>query len=125
MSKRSEALELAERAALHFYQTDPEFVEGGCSDVSEVLVAWLQTRGYQAEAIYGSAKRGRTGTWFLHAWMKVEGRRFDPVLWVQERETAKYKYNENPSAAEALQCDVEFIIEGELEDLDKVFPLSE
>ena len=118
MSRKSEAMLLAQRAAIHLFSTDPELVVGGCSDVSEVISAWLKTRGYAAEPVYGAARYGKR-EWFLHAWMNVEGRRFDPTLWAQGRKRS-YQYMVDPEVAKALRCDVEYIIEGEIEALDKV-----
>ena len=112
-------MSLARRASIHLFQTDPEFVVGGCSDVSEVISAWLKTRGYSVEPVYGAARHGKKD-WFLHAWMNVEGQRFDPVLWVQGKKMEKYTYTEDQEVASALRCDVEYIIEGSIEELDKV-----
>lgn len=111
-------MSLAQRAAIHLFQTDPEFVVGGCSDVSEVIAAWLKTRGYAVEPVYGAARYGKKD-WFMHAWMTIEGQRFDPTLWVQ-RPNRRYQYREDPGVAKALRCDVEYIIEGSIEELDKV-----
>lgn len=118
-SRRAEGLSLAKRASIYLFQTDPEFVVGGCSDISEILSEWLKRKGYQAEAVYGAARYGKKGSWFLHAWMEIEGARFDPVLWVQNRKMSKYTYEIEPKAAEALKCDVEMIVEGSVEELDK------
>lgn len=111
-------MSLAQRAALHLFNTDPEFVIGGCSDVSEVIAAWLKTRGYAVEPVYGAARYGKR-EWFLHAWLTIEGQRFDPTLWVQ-RPKRRYQYTEDPGVAQALRCDVGYIIEGSIEELDKV-----
>jgi hypothetical protein len=110
-------MSLARRAVIHLFRGDPEFVVGGCSDVSEVISAWLKKRGYAAEPVYGVARHGKQ-EWFPHAWMSVEGRRFDPVLWVQGKNMSKYKYTEDPEVAGMLRCDVEFIVEGSIEELD-------
>jgi hypothetical protein len=117
-SRRSEAMSLAERAAIHLMQTDPEFVVGGCSDVSEVISEWLRRKGYSAEPVYGVARRGKQ-PWFLHAWMNIEGQRFDPVLWVQGMRMQKYSYKAESGVAGALRCDVEYIIESSVGDLDQ------
>lgn len=120
--KSGEAISLAKRAANHLYLQDPEFVQGGCSDVSEVLAAWLKTRGYAAEPVYGIARRGKKAG-FMHAWMLIEGELFDPVLWVQDFPVHQYKYKLAPDVAQALRCDVEYIVESEIEGLDRAFPL--
>lgn len=114
----SEPLKLARRAAIYLYQTDRDFVVGGCSDVSEVIAAWLKKKGYNAEAVYGAARYGKKA-WFLHAWIEVDGKRFDPVLWVQGRNMAKHEYTIEPEAAKALRCDVEYILESSVEELDR------
>lgn len=120
MSRREEALDLAGRAVTYLYREDPEFVVGGCADVSEVLAAWLKSRGYAVEPVYGFARHGRK-PWFMHAWLDVEGERFDPVLWVQGRPVNKYRYSTKPEVAEALLCDVEYIVESSVEELDRAF----
>ena len=119
MSTQSEALALAKRATIYLYQTDPEFVIGGCSDVSEIIAAWLQTKGYAVRPVYGVARYGKLRG-FLHSWLDIEGRIFDPVLWVQGRKMEKYAYREEPDAAKALRCDIETILEGQVEELDRV-----
>lgn len=119
MSRERLARFLAERAAIYLFQSDPEFVVGGCSDVSEVIAAWLKKRGYSAEPVYGHARYGKRD-WFPHAWLTVEGRRFDPVLWVQACDMEKYRYREDPDVEGMLLCDVEFILEGSVEELDQV-----
>ncbi len=89
--------------------------------MSEVISAFLRHRGYRSEPIYGVARRGKNGEWFMHAWMDVEGSRFDPVLWVRDRNVGKkYSYQVEPEVGDALRCDVEFIIESSLEELDQI-----
>lgn len=119
--KDAPGIALAKRAALYLYQTDPEFVVGGCSDVSEVIAAFLQKRGYQAQAVYGAARRGKK-SFFLHAWLDIEGERFDPTIWVQDRQPQKYNYKVEPEVAQALRCDLEYILEGTVEELDEKLP---
>jgi len=109
MSKR-EALKLARDAAAFLYEEDPEWVEGGCSDVSEVISEFLRGQGYEAKAIYGVAKRGREES-FYHAWMEVMGERFDPVLWVRGRKLSEYRYEVKPRVKAALACDIEIQVE--------------
>jgi hypothetical protein len=123
MSRQEQALDLASRAAVFLYQEDPEFVEGGCSDVSEVLAAWLQKRGFNVKVVYGTAHRRKQEP-FMHAWLDVDGLRFDPVLWVQGFPVDKYVYRVDPGVASALLCDIETIIEDMMEWLDRQFSTS-
>lgn len=102
--RRQKALWLAMRGVEWLYGEDPDFVLGGCSDVSEVLSRFLKGRGYGAEVLYGRAKKGVRGEPFMHAWLWIEGEEFDPVLWVQDADIERHRYRLQPAVKEALTC---------------------
>lgn len=56
----------------------------------------------------------------MHAWMIVDGERFDPVFWVQDIMVSEY--NEDPVVARSLRrSDVRLkqIVQDTIEKLDK------
>lgn len=106
---RREAVDLAKGIAAYLYKDDPEHVEGGCSDVSELIAAFLERQGVLVRVIYGNARRGRSGELFMHAWLDIDGERFDPVLWVfyKDKDLARYRYEADPGIATVLYCEME------------------
>jgi hypothetical protein len=114
------AINLAKGAVSYLYEDDLDFVVGGCSDVAEVISEFLRRRGFQAQAVYGVARKGKHGVPFLHAWIDILGRRFDPVIWVQDRKTGSYRYRVDPTVKKALACDVEWTIEWRVPELEKL-----
>jgi hypothetical protein len=98
-----QAIRLAQQAADYLYEDDPDFVEAGCSDVSQVIAELLQRRGFSVERVYGWAKKGKRGEPFMHAWLTIEGEHFDPTLWVQGRKLDQYQYKVEPGTQVALE----------------------
>lgn len=117
--KQDEAHALAKRAAAYLYEDDPYYVIGGCSDISEVIAELLRHRGYVAKVIYGIVKRGKKGVPFEHAWLNLEGRRFDPVLWVVEAQPERYIYRSKPEVMDALACEVQWQRDNIVPELEK------
>lgn len=85
---------IAKKAATILYEENPEYVRGGCSEVSEVIARVLRRLGYKARVIYGLFAPGADpkreffdlqNDIYEHAWVEVERERFDPTLWVQRR----------------------------------------
>ena len=99
---RREAIRLAKGAAAWLYNDDPDFVDAGCSDVSEVIAQFLSQLGVDVKVLYGWARWGR-GEKFMHAWLEIGGERLDPVLWVFRNDLSKYSYKVEPNVAEALK----------------------
>ena len=85
----SKNLELAERAARWIYQHDPDFFEGGCAEVSQVIKRFLETEGIPVRLVTGHAVWRREKV--RHAWLEVEGVRFDPVYSVQRIHPRRYE----------------------------------
>lgn len=102
---RKEAVDLAKGAAAFLYEDDPDYVEAGCSDVSEVIAKFLKKHGVAVEVVYGEARLGRSGEPFMHAWLDIVGEQFDPVLWIFRDDLSRYRYKVEPGIKTALYCD--------------------
>ncbi len=104
---RKEAVALAKGIAAYLYEDDPEHVEGGCSDVAELIAAFLRRQDVLVQVIYGNARRGRSGESFMHAWLDIGGERFDPVLWIFHEDLERYRYKVEPGVEGALYCELD------------------
>ncbi len=102
---RRDAIRLAKGAVAYLYEDDPEFVQGGCSDVSEVIAAFLESLGVEVGVIYGWARPGRDDP-FMHAWLNIAGERFDPVLWVFRDDLSRYFYKKEKGVSAVLYCEL-------------------
>ena len=83
------AITLFRRAARWLYDQDEELVEGGCADVSAILLALAQRLKIEARLVEGSARSVEDGT-FDHVWLKIEGEAFDPVAYARGRRFREY-----------------------------------
>ena len=82
-------LDLARRAARWIYRHDPDLFEGGCAEVSQVIKRFLETQGIAVRLVTGHAVWRREKV--RHAWLEVEGVRFDPVYSVQRIHPRRYE----------------------------------
>jgi hypothetical protein len=71
-------LERLRRATDALADYDFDFVQDGCGEVTDVLEQYAKARGWRGvRRVLGKAtRRGQT---FAHAWLTVDGVRFDPV----------------------------------------------
>jgi hypothetical protein len=101
------AIALAKRAVKYLYEDDPDFVTGGCGDVSILLAKLLQQRGYAAVVRYGYGEQH--GERYFHAWLDVDGAPFDAVLWVQRARAKLHPVarEEEPGIAAIIGCDLD------------------
>jgi len=88
-SRSSRAIAILKRAARYIYDHHRSFVAGGCADVSEILAAFGRSRGYDVRPVYGTVTTG--GEKLEHAWLSVQGRRFDPTWWLLGERGGTYK----------------------------------
>lgn len=86
------ALGLLKWAAMWLEEDDPEWVEGGCADMSGLLFDFAVVRGLNGvRVVSGWASRGRSAKMgFPHVWLDVDGTRFDPVAFSRSRPLMTY-----------------------------------
>lgn len=101
---KKEAINLAKGAAAFLYQENPEHFEGGCSDNSEVIAAFLRDLGVTVNVVYGHAKAQVKP--FRHAWLDILGERFDPTLWIfyNDKGLKFFRYEVKPRVRSFLYC---------------------
>lgn len=82
---QNDVLKKLKVAAVWLYEDDSEWVEGGCADVSGLLLDYAKAvrledvhvkSGWASRS--ANAKKG-----FPHVWMSVQGQHFDPVAYAQ------------------------------------------
>ena len=85
-------LEELKKAAEWLHEDDPEWVEGGCADVSGLLLDYAAERGMKGvRALSGTSSRRKKGGGFPHVWLTVDGVIFDPVAYAQGLRFAIYE----------------------------------
>lgn len=74
-----EAEQLLTQAAKLLHEDDPDWFEGGCWDVANVLAEYARRRGIEVRVAAGQARARKAGS-FPHAWLVVRNRLFDPIV---------------------------------------------
>lgn len=110
MPEPGRGIALAKRAVTWLYRHNPDYVIRGCSDVAETLAAFLRRRGFSVKIIYGIAGWGELDDplldLFEHAWLEVDGRRFDPTLWVQKVTMPTHYYRESRTVSQRIKEEI-------------------
>lgn len=84
------AFAFAKEAAEFFGYEHPDISEGGCADVSEMIVEAGNRIGLHMHVVYGWA-RPNNGEPTPHAWLNIYGRRLDPTWTIQEIRGTDYR----------------------------------
>jgi len=78
-------LDQIRKAADWLADDDEEWTEGGCADMSGLLADYAKTRGIPVRVVTGWASRKTNAkNGFPHAWLEVDGMRFDPSAYVNK-----------------------------------------
>lgn len=86
---RSTSLELANAAARWIYHNDPEFFEGGCADVVQVIRRFLEAKRVPVRLVTGYAVFRNEKV--PHVWLEIEGQQFDPTYALQRITPKSYE----------------------------------
>jgi GNAT superfamily N-acetyltransferase len=98
-------------AAEELRRHDAEVVEGGCGDVVTILEAFAKDVGMSGVEVKSGQARSRKGRPMLpHAWLTIDGERFDPT-WEVVLGSPGIKYEEDPAVLDMLVCDPEEYVE--------------
>lgn len=124
-----EVLLFLRHASRLLWEARPEWVEGGCADVSGTLAEVCRRLGVEGVSVaHGRAWMGKpsSGRCLPHVWLDVHGMAFDPVLWVQGRSARSLEpdpsmafllrgscadRNPDPVTLEEIEAAVDFLLD--------------
>ncbi len=89
--KTTDKIALLRRAVQWLYEDDPETFVGGCGDVCDVLRLLAEDLGLDGVCMTG----GTTPQTGWHAWLTIDGERYDPIADVLGKKWGPYE--EDPS----------------------------